>query len=55
MILALIGSVQVAYGGNYLLDIGPAADGTIPTGMQDRLIGIGQWLTVNGTQLIVSF
>lgn len=43
---------QVAYGGNYLLDIGPASDGTIPTGMQDRLIGMGAWLAINGTHFV---
>ena len=35
-------------GGNLLLDIGPAADGTIPVIMQQRLIEIGDWLKVNG-------
>ena len=38
----------VSRGGNLLLDIGPAADGTIPTVMEDRLIQIGNWLKVNG-------
>lgn len=38
----------VAKGGNLLLDIGPAADGTIPVIMQQRLIEIGNWLKVNG-------
>lgn len=38
----------VAAGGNLLLDIGPAADGTIPVIMQQRLLEIGQWLKVNG-------
>lgn len=37
-----------AGGGNYLLCIGPAADGTIPVIMQERLRQIGQWLKVNG-------
>jgi alpha-L-fucosidase len=31
-----------------LLDIGPAADGTIPVIMQQRLLEIGKWLKVNG-------
>ncbi len=31
----------VSRGGNLLLDIGPAADGTIPVVMQDRLHQIG--------------
>lgn len=38
----------VARGGNLLLNIGPAADGTIPVIMQQRLIDIGHWLKVNG-------
>jgi len=37
----------VSRGGNLLLDIGPAADGTIPVIMQDRLHAIGDWLSVN--------
>jgi alpha-L-fucosidase len=39
---------SVCNGGNLLLDIGPAADGTIPTIMQERLLEIGDWLSVNG-------
>ncbi len=38
----------VSRGGNLLLDIGPAADGTIPVVMEERLIQIGSWLKVNG-------
>ena len=38
----------VARGGNLLLNIGPAADGTIPVIMQQRLADIGNWLKVNG-------
>lgn len=38
----------VGGGGNLLLDIGPAADGTIPVIMQQRLLEIGKWLKVNG-------
>lgn len=38
----------VARGGNFLLNIGPAADGTIPVIMQERLIDIGNWLKING-------
>ncbi len=34
----------VSRGGNLLLDIGPAADGTIPVIMQDRLLAMGRWL-----------
>jgi alpha-L-fucosidase len=39
---------KVARGGNLLLDIGPAADGTIPVIMQQRLADIGKWLKTNG-------
>ncbi len=38
----------VSKGGNLLLDIGPAADGTIPVIMQQRLMEIGNWLKTNG-------
>lgn len=38
----------VAMGGNLLLNIGPAADGTIPVIMQQRLTDIGNWLKING-------
>jgi alpha-L-fucosidase len=38
----------VSRGGNLLLDIGPAADGTIPVIMEQRLLEIGAWLKVNG-------
>ncbi len=38
----------VSRGGNFLLDIGPTADGRIPVIMQQRLIEMGDWLKVNG-------
>ncbi len=38
----------VSAGGNLLLDIGPAADGTIPVIMQQGLMEIGKWLKING-------
>jgi len=38
----------VSRGGNFLLDIGPTADGRIPVIMQERLLDIGGWLDVNG-------
>jgi alpha-L-fucosidase len=38
----------VSKGGNLLINIGPKADGTIPEVMQDRLKGIGNWLSING-------
>lgn len=39
---------KVSRGGNLLLDIGPAADGTIPVIMQQRLADLGAWLKTNG-------
>ena len=38
----------VSKNGNLLLNIGPRPDGTIPQEAADRLLGIGQWLQVNG-------
>jgi alpha-L-fucosidase len=38
----------VSKNGNFLLDIGPRADGTIPDIMQTRLRETGAWLAVNG-------
>lgn len=38
----------VSRGGNFLLDIGPNGDGTIPPIMEQRLLEIGDWLGVNG-------
>ena len=38
----------VSKNGNFLLNIGPRADGTIPEAMRERLLGIGRWLDVNG-------
>lgn len=39
---------RVARGGNFLLNIGPTADGRIPVIMQQRLRDMGAWLKVNG-------
>jgi alpha-L-fucosidase len=38
----------VSKNGNLLLNIGPRADGTIPEGMQRRLLAMGEWLEVYG-------
>jgi len=38
----------VSRGGNFLLDIGPDADGNIPVIMQQRLTDMGDWLNING-------
>ena len=37
-----------AKGGNYLLNIGPKGDGTIPQPTLDRLEVVGDWVSVNG-------
>lgn len=46
--LILMLADTVSRGGNLLLDIGPAADGTIPVIMEERLGQIGSWLKANG-------
>jgi alpha-L-fucosidase len=38
----------VSKGGNYLLNVGPMADGTIPQPSQDNLRAVGRWLAING-------
>jgi alpha-L-fucosidase len=38
----------VSKGGNYLLNVGPMADGTIPAPSQEVLRTVGRWLKVNG-------
>ena len=38
----------VSKGGNYLLNVGPMADGVIPPASQDVLRAAGRWLKVNG-------
>jgi alpha-L-fucosidase len=38
----------VSKGGNYLLNIGPKADGTIPPASVKLLKGMGQWMSLNG-------
>jgi len=35
-------------GGNYLLNVGPTADGLFPQESIDRLAAIGEWMAVNG-------
>ncbi len=39
---------NVARGGNYLLNVGPKADGTIPEESVERLKEIGKWMSANG-------
>jgi alpha-L-fucosidase len=38
----------VSKGGNYLLNVGPTAEGVIPQPSVDRLMEVGAWLKVNG-------
>jgi alpha-L-fucosidase len=38
----------VSKGGNYLLNVGPTAEGVIPQASQDILRTVGRWLKVNG-------
>ena len=38
----------VSKGGNYLLNVGPTAEGIIPQASQDNLRAVGRWLKVNG-------
>lgn len=38
----------VANNGNLLINIGPKADGTIPVEQEERLLGLGNWLKING-------
>jgi alpha-L-fucosidase len=39
---------RVSKNGNLLLNIGPRPDGTIPEEQKELLLGIGDWLKVNG-------
>ena len=38
----------VSKGGNYLLNVGPTAEGVVPQASQDVLRTVGRWLKVNG-------
>ena len=46
LVIALVD--KVSRGGNFLLDIGPDEHGKIPPIMQERLLGMGDWLAVHG-------
>lgn len=41
----------VARGGNLLLNVGPAADGSVPWVQAERLLAVGWWLRTNGEAL----
>ena len=43
-----------AKGGNYLLNVGPTAEGLIPTPSIERLETMGRWLEVNGEAIYVT-
>lgn len=38
-------------GGNFLLNVGPKPDGTIPQASVDRLAEIGNWMNINGESI----
>jgi alpha-L-fucosidase len=38
-------------GGNYLLNVGPTAQGQIPAASVERLAGMGKWMAVNGESI----
>jgi alpha-L-fucosidase len=44
----------VSKNGNLLLNVGPLADGTVPTAQADRLRAIGAWLGVNGEAIFAT-
>jgi len=41
----------VSKGGNYLLNVGPTAEGLIPQASQDNLRAVGRWLKINGESI----
>jgi alpha-L-fucosidase len=41
----------VSKGGNYLLNVGPTAEGVVPQASQDNLRAVGRWLKVNGAAI----
>ena len=49
----LIGKLAdiVSKGGNYLLNVGPTAEGVIPPASQEILRTIGKWMAVNGESI----
>lgn len=49
LLQALIGNVSL--NGNYMLNIGPKANGKVPYEISQRLLEVGQWLEVNGESI----
>ena len=43
--------IRASKGGNYLLNVGPTAEGVIPAPSVDRLEAMGAWLAVNGESI----
>jgi len=41
----------ISRNGNFLINIGPKADGTIPAWQEQRLRAMGQWLAINGAAI----
>ena len=41
----------VSKGGNYLLNIGPQADGSVPAASMQSMAAIGRWMDVNGESI----
>jgi alpha-L-fucosidase len=41
----------VSKGGNYLLNVGPTPEGTIPAASVERLVAMGQWMRVNSESI----
>ncbi len=42
---------NVSLNGNFMLNIGPRADGTVPYEISERMIEMGKWLQVNGESI----
>ena len=45
---------QISKGNNFLLNVGPTADGRIPVIMEERLRQMGKWMKVNGEGIYCS-
>lgn len=49
LLQSLIGNVSL--NGNMMLNIGPRANGDVPYEIEERLLAMGSWLTVNGESI----